>query len=487
MDKLVEERIKKLEELRREGVNPFPYSYDVKHHAAELHEKYDEKLKPEEKGKDKVSVAGRIMLLRRMGKATFVTLQDQSGQIQLFITYDELGKKNYDLLDKFDLGDIIGAKGNIYKTKRGELSIFCSEIVILAKSIRPLPEKYHGLKDIETIYRHRSLDLITNPESMKRFVMRSKIIKAIREYLDNNGFMEVETPILQTQYGGAEAKPFTTFHNELKKELFLKISPELYLKRLLVGGFEKIYDLGRNFRNESIDTTHNPEFTMLEWYEAYTDYDKQMNMFEDLWKHVAKKVLGTTKFEYQGKVINLDKWERLSMIDSIKKYAEIDISKMSEKDILKLKDKHDLEIDQPITTGKIIAALFDKHVQDKLIQPTFILDHPIDISPLTKEKRGNTSLVERFEPFIAGMEIGNAYSELNDPVVQRERFEHQKKLKDMGQKETHPLDEDFMFALEHGMPPTGGVGLGIDRMVLLLTNAPSIRDVIFFPTMKPKD
>lgn len=482
---MMNERLAKLADIRAMGINPYPYDFDKTHDAKDLASKYSS-LDPEQKTEDSVSIAGRIMLLRRMGKATFVNVADESGDIQVYFRFDDVGEKQYDLLKKLDLGDIVGVKGTMFKTKMGEVTVYAKKLELLSKGIRALPEKYHGLKDIELRYRKRYLDLMSNPEAKNIFVTRAKIIKEIRSFLDSRGFVEVQTPILQPMYGGANARPFVTEHHELHMPLYLRISPELYLKRLIVGGFEKVYDLNKNFRNEGIDRSHNPEFMMLEWYEAYTDYNFQMKQFEELVSTVAKKVLGTTKIAYQGKMIDLTPpWERMTMSEAIKKYAGIDVDALSDVELKKLVDKHRLEVVEK-SRGRIVSALFEELVEEKLDGPIFIIDHPIEVSPLTKVNRSNPMLVERFEPFIAGMEVGNAYSELNDPVDQRRRFEDQQKHREVDM-EAHPFDEDFLEALEYGMPPTGGVGLGVDRIVMILANQPSIRDVILFPTMKPKE
>lgn len=481
-EELIKQRLKKLEEIRKKGINPYPYRFEHKNHAKDILEKYS-KLKKEEKTKDKVSIAGRIALLRNMGKASFVHIQDQTGRIQFYIREDSVGKEQYELFNLLDLGDIVGVQGTIFRTKLGEISVWCDKIELLSKAVRPLPEKWHGLKDVEARYRKRYLDLISNPEIKEIFIKRSKMINSMREFLDNNGFLEVDTPILQTVYGGANARPFKTFLHELKMDVYMRISDELYLKRLVIGGFERVYEIGRDFRNESIDRTHNPEFTMMECYAAYWDYNDMMNFTEDLVIHMAKNILGKTEFEYQGNKINLKKpWKRITLCDALKEYAKIDINKYSDKEIQDLIRDKNIKYEGSYSRGLAIDAIFKGLVENKLIQPIFILDHPKETTPLCKPKRGNDILVERFEPFIFGMEIGNAYSELNDPILQKQFFEMQKKL--FQKDEAHPLDIDFIEAMEYGMPPMGGLGIGIDRLVMLFLNQSSIRDVILFPFMK---
>lgn len=482
---LLDERLAKLAEIRAMGINPYPYSFSKTDNARDIVAKFGA-LKPEQKSGVNVNVAGRIMLLRRMGKATFVHIADESGKVQVYFRFDDLGELQYALVKKLDLGDIIGVRGSVFRTKMGEVTVYAQGLNLLTKGIRGLPDKYHGLKDVELRYRKRYLDLITNPEIKGTFVMASKIISEIRNFFNERGFVEVQTPILQPLYGGANARPFMTNHHELHMPLYLRISPELYLKRLIVGGFEKVYDINKNFRNEGIDRSHNPEFMMLEWYEAYTDYSYQMRQFEELVSSVAKKVLGTAKIKYQGKVIDLTPpWGCLTMVDAIKEYAGIDVNALSDAELRKLVTNYNLDVPEE-SRGFIINALFEELVESKLAGPVFIINHPVEVSPLTKISRSDPRLVERFEPFVAGMEIGNGYSELNDPVDQRRRFEDQQKHRDVD-VEAHPMDEDFLEAIEYGMPPTGGVGLGIDRLIMLLADQPCIRDVILFPTMKFKE
>ncbi len=480
-DNLMQERLKTLQELKRLKISPFPYRYARTDFCSDTKEKYAE-LDAGEEVDDVVSIAGRITSLRRMGRLSFFHVLDSTGKMQVMMREDDNKKLYGSLFPLLDIGDIVGIRGTIIKTKTGEVTVKVKELELLAKSLRPLPEKWHGLKDVELRYRHRSLDLIMNEHVRKTFILRSQIIKAVKEFLDARGFLEVETPILQPVYGGAEAKPFVTHHNALDADLFMRISPEIYLKRLLIGGFEKVYDINKNFRNEGIDTKHNPEFTMIEFYQAYADYYDMMDVVEELYNHVAQKVLGKTAFEWQGNPIDLKRpWTRLTVHDAIKKYGRIDVEKMADEQLKAEIKKHKIRLDGPHTRARMIHELFDKLAEPHLIQPTFITHHYKEISPLTKEERQHPIFVERFEPFICGMEIGNAYSELNDPLEQRKRFEEQ------AAQTGNPVDEDFLFALEHGMPPTGGVGLGIDRMVMLLTNSASIRDVILFPTMKVKE
>lgn len=482
---MIDERLSKLAEIRASGFEPYPYSFNKTDSSGDIIAKFSS-LKHEQKSGVEVNVAGRIMLLRRMGKATFADLADQSGRIQLYFRFDDIGERQYGLLKMLDIGDIIGVRGTVFKTKMGEVTVYAQGLSILAKGIRALPDKYHGLKDVEIRYRKRYLDLMTNPEVREVFVKRAKIIGEIRNFFDSRGFVEVQTPILQPLYGGANARPFITKHNELHMPLYLRISPELYLKRLIVGGFEKVYDINKNFRNEGVDRSHNPEFMMMEWYEAYTDYNYQMRQFEELISSVAKKVLGTTKITYQGKAIDLSPpWGCLTMIDAIKEYAGLDVGDMPDDELKVLARNYNLDLTEE-TRGYIIYGLFEELVESKLEGPIFIIDHPVEVSPLTKINRKDPRLVERFEVFIAGMELGNAYSELNDPIDQRRRFEDQQRHKDVDD-EAHPLDEDFLEAIEYGMPPTGGVGLGIDRLVMVLLDQPCIRDIILFPTMKSKE
>lgn len=483
---LIDERLKKLEELKTEKINPYPYNYDVTSNASEIKKKYSN-LKPEDKTEDEVSVAGRIVLFRRMGKASFITIRQDLGDLQLYIRSNDVGEKEYELIKKLDLGDFIGAKGTIFKTKMGEITVYVRKFEILCKAIKPLPDKYHGLQDQELKYRKRHLDLIMNKESKDILTKRMLILKYIREFLDRKGFLEVETPILHTIYGGAAAKPFKTHHNTLKMDLFLRISPELYLKRLIVGGYEKVYDINKNFRNEGIDATHNPEFTMLELYQAYADYEDMMKLTENLYEYVALKINGTTKTNFNGKEINLKApWKRVPMLDAIKEHTGIDAGKMTKEELKEFVREKNIEFEAENKWGNYVSAIFEHFCEDKYDNPTFITDHPEETTPLCKRHKKDPRLIERFEPFCCGMELANAYSELNDPEHQRKLLEDQaRQLKD-GNEEANPLDEDFLEAIEQGLPPTGGLGVGIDRMSMLILGQESIRDLIFFPTMKPE-
>ncbi len=479
-------RKKKLDDLREHGIEPYPYSYDRTHTATALLEKYH-KIAKGEKDTKTVAVAGRIMTLRPMGKAGFAHVQDHTGQIQVYIREDIVGKDQYFIFQRLDLGDIVGVKGHVFRTKLGEVSLWVEEFTLLAKSLRPLPEKWHGLKDMELRYRYRYLDLIANPEVKKIFETRSKIIDAMREFLKSKGFLEVDTPVLQPLYGGANARPFTTFLHDLKMDVYLRISDELYLKRLVIGGFDKVFEMGKVFRNESIDRSHNPEFTMMECYWAYADYEDMMELTEDLFVFLAQKVLGTTSITYQGQKIDLKKpWKRMTMKDAIKHHAKIDVDTLNDEELQEVLRNYNVEYEGEYHRGIAIELLFEELVEDKLIQPVFITDHPKESTPLCKPKRGSKDLIERFEPYITGMEFGNAYSELNDPLLQRTFFEQQAEFRTT-KEEIHPVDEDFLKAVEHGMPPMGGLGIGIDRMVMLLTNSASIRDVLLFPFMKPDE
>jgi lysyl-tRNA synthetase class 2 len=485
-DELINERKRKREDLLKLGVNPYPYKYEPSHSSSEVNEKY-KSLAPEEKTSDKVKVAGRIVALRRMGKATFSHLLDMSGRVQLYFKFDDI-PQTYDQLKLLDIGDWIGVEGTVFKTKTGEVTIKAEGFTILCKALRPLPEKWHGLTDIEQRYRKRYVDLIVNPDVRKTFVQRTKIIDAIRNALNERKFLEVDTPILQPIYGGAAAKPFKSHLNSLKMDVFLRIAPELYLKRLLVGGFDKVYEFAKNFRNEDIDRTHNPEFTGLELYQAYADFNDMKELVQDIYIAAAKAIHGSTKFEYQGHIIDVKKpWAEYTMAESLKKFAGIDSEKLTVADLNKLCVQHKLEVMENPSKGQLMQALFEELVEDKLIQPTIITHHPVESTPLCKQCREphfNQHFVERFEPFLAGMEIANAYSELNDPVRQRKLLEDQAKELKRGEEEAHPMDEDFVQAIEYGMPPAGGLGVGIERLIMIITNNPSIRDVLFFPFMK---
>ena len=483
MNKLMQVRLDKLKELQAAGKDPFEITkYDRTEFSKEIKDNYDKY-----ENKD-VSVAGRIMAKRIMGKASFVTIQDAQGRIQSYVSINDLGEESYKAFKTFDIGDIIGLKGFVFKTKTEEISIHAKEVVLLTKSLRDLPEKFHGLKDVDLRYRQRYVDLIVNPEVKETFLLRSKILKEIKNYLDGEGYLEVDTPILNTIAGGASARPFITHHNTLDLDMYLRIANELYLKRLIVGGFDRVYEMGRMFRNEGMDIKHNPEFTNIEFYAAYQDYNDMMNLSENMIRTVAKNCLGTAKINYQGLEIDLESpWRRVPMITAIKEVTGIDFNEINtdEEAIAVAKEKHVEVDDSKQTRGYIINAFFEEFVEETLIQPTFICDYPVEVSPLTKRMPSDKRLVERFELFIGGREYGNAYSELNDPIDQRERFVEQLRQKEAGDEEANDMDEDFCMAIEYGLPPTGGMGIGIDRLVMLLTDSASIRDVILFPTMKP--
>ncbi len=481
---LVKERKRKLEKIKEQGIEPFPFGYNTTHTTTDV-EKTFSGLKEEEKSDEKVSVAGRIVSFRSMGKAAFLHIQDEKGKIQLYFRKSDIGEKKYELLKLLDIGDFIGAEGTIFRTKKGELTIYTENFSLLTKSLRPLPEKYHGLKDEEQKHRKRYLDMIMNPKSKEIFQKRSKIYKAIREFLDKEGYIEVQTPILQTQYGGANAKPFVTNINAWNMPMYLRIAYELHLKRMLVAGFEKVYDLSSCFRNEGVDRTHNPEFAMMEIQTAYKDYEYTMELAENLWQFVAEKVNGTSLVKYGENEIDLKApWPRLTMKEAIKKYAGIDVDKLDDEQLKKEAEKKQIEWED--SRGLVIEALFEELVEEKLIQPIHIINHPKETCPLAREHRNDSSAIERCESFINGWEVGNYYSELIDPILQREHFEEQVKRGRAGDDEAHPLDEDYIQALEYGLPPNAGLGIGVDRMVMLLTGTDSIRDVIFFPIMKPE-
>ena len=477
-------RREKLAALKAQGKDPYLITtYDVTNHAADVIDGFEEY-----EGKT-VRLAGRIMARREMGKASFLDLRDASGRIQLYVKINLIGEDAYEEMKKWDIGDIIGVEGEVFKTRRGEISLKAASMVLLTKSLLPLPEKFHGLKDTDMRYRQRYLDLIVNPEVKDTFVKRTLILRAIRNCLDNQGFMEVETPTLQTLAGGAAAKPFITHHNALDITMYLRISLELCLKRLIVGGFDRVYEIGRVFRNEGIDVRHNPEFTLLELYQAYTDFHGMMDLVENLIREVSQRVLGTTVINYQGVEIDFSKpFERLSMIEAVQKYAGIDFTQIHTlEQARELAKEHHIEYEERHKKGDILNLFFEEYCEEKLIQPTFITGHPVEISPLAKKQPGNEDYTERFELFIVGREHANAFSELNDPIDQRARFTEQARLKALGDEEANDVDEDFLTALEYGMPPTGGIGIGIDRLVMLLTDSASIRDTLLFPTMKPRD
>ena len=484
LNQLRKVRREKLAELQGSGKDPFVITkYDQTHHSVEVKENYEEL-----EGKQ-VSIAGRMMSKRVMGKASFCNVQDLKGNIQSYVARDSIGEENYKEFKKLDVGDVIGIEGEVFKTKTGEISIHASHVTLLSKSLQILPEKFHGLTNTDMRYRQRYVDLIMNPEAKDTFIKRSKIISAIRRYLDGEGFMEVETPMLVANAGGAAARPFETHFNALNEDLKLRISLELYLKRLIVGGLERVYEIGRVFRNEGLDTRHNPEFTLMELYQAYTDYNGMMDLTENLYRHVAQEVLGTTKIVYNGVEMDLGKpFERITMVDAVKKYAGVDWNEVKTlEEARKLADEHHVEYEEHHKKGDILSLFFEEFAEEHLIQPTFVMDHPIEISPLTKKKPENPEYTERFEFFMNGWEMANAYSELNDPIDQRERFKAQDALADAGDEEANHTDEDFLNALEIGMPPTGGIGYGIDRLVMLLTDSQAIRDVLLFPTMKSLD
>ena len=481
LNQLRKVRREKLADLQANGKDPFVITkYEQSHHSQEIKEHFEEL-----EGKQ-VSIAGRMMSKRVMGKASFCNVQDLQGNIQSYVARDSVGEEAYKDFKKFDVGDVIGIKGEVFRTKTGEMSIHAAEITLLSKSLQILPEKFHGLTNTDLRYRQRYVDLIMNPDVKDTFIKRSKILRAIRKYLDGEGFMEVETPMLVANAGGAAARPFETHFNALDEDLKLRISLELYLKRLIVGGMERVYEIGRVFRNEGLDTRHNPEFTLMELYQAYTDYHGMMDLTENLYRYVAQEVLGTTHIVYKGIEIDLGKpFERITMVDAVKKYAGVDWNEVQTlKQARELAKEHHVEYEERHKKGDILALFFEEFAEEHLIQPTFVMDHPIEISPLTKKKPENPEYVERFEFFMNGWEMANAYSELNDPIDQRERFRAQEELLAQGDDEANTTDEDFMNALEIGMPPTGGIGFGIDRMCMLLTGAEAIRDVLLFPTMK---
>lgn len=478
-------RREKLVKLQEEGKDPFDV-YKVKrtHSSKQVKDNFEEL-----EGKE-VTVAGRIMSKRGQGKVVFSDIYDRDGKIQLFIKIDEVGEEALKQYKTNDLGDWVAATGEVFKTKTGEVSVKVKTVELISKSLKPLPEKWHGLKDPDLRYRQREVDIITNPEVKDTFIKRSQIISGIRTFLDNRGFLEVETPMLATIAGGASARPFITHHNTLDLDMFLRIAPELYLKRCIVAGFEKVYELGRTFRNEGMSVRHNPEFTMIELYQAFADYNDMMELTENMVAEVCKKVNGTTKVTYQGAEIDfMPPWRRITMVDAVKEYAGVDYNEFkSDADAQAVAKEKNLEFSKPLNTvtkGEVLNALYEEFCEEHMIQPTFIIDYPVEISPLTKKKRGNEMFTERFEGFVFGRELCNAYSELNDPIVQRERFAQQEKERELGDDEAYMIDEEFMSALETGMPPTGGLGIGIDRLIMFLTDSTSIRDVILFPTMKP--
>lgn len=481
LNQLLKVRREKLAALQEAGKDPFVITKcDVTHHSLEIKDRFEEM-----EGKT-VTVAGRMMFKRVMGKASFCNLRDLQGDIQAYVARDNIGEDDYKDFKKYDVGDIMAITGQVFKTKTGEISIHAEKVVLLSKSLQILPEKFHGLTDTDMRYRQRYVDLIMNPEVKDTFIKRSKVLRSIRNYLDDQGFMEVETPMLVQNAGGAAARPFETHFNALDEDLKLRISLELYLKRLIVGGMEKVYEIGRVFRNEGLDTRHNPEFTLMELYQAFTDYHGMMDLTENLYRYVAKEVTGSEVLQYGEHTMDLSKpFERITMVDAVKKYANIDFNEVADTEAAKaLAKEHGIEFEERHEKGDILNLFFEEYVEEHLIQPTFVMDHPIEISPLTKKKPEDPNYVERFEFFMNGWEMANAYSELNDPIDQRARFEAQEKAFEAGDDEANHTDEDFLNALSIGMPPTGGIGFGIDRMVMMMTNSPAIRDVLLFPTMK---
>lgn len=484
LNEMLKIRRDKLNELIEKGKNPYLIEkFDYTHHSSIIKENF------EELEGQMVAVAGRVISRRGHGKVSFIDLQDSQGRIQIFAKQDALGVEEYKDLSLMDLGDIIGVKGEVFKTQAGEISVRAKEILLMSKSLQILPEKFHGLKDQDLRYRQRYVDLIVNPEVKETFILRSKMIKAVREYLDERGFLEVETPILSPIAGGANARPFITHHNALDIDMYLRIANELYLKRLIVGGFEKVYEMGRMFRNEGMSPKHNPEFTNIELYQAYVDYEEMMRLTENLFAYVAEKTLGTTKINYQGTELELaPPWRRLDMEDAVKEYVGIDFSEINtDEEAINIAKAKGIEIKPGMKRGHVISELFEEFCEQHLIQPTFITGHPVEISPLAKRNPDDPRKTNRFEAFINTWELANAFSELNDPIDQRQRFEDQVAQKNLGDDEAHPMDTDFLNAIEVGLPPTGGLGIGIDRMIILLTNQPSIRDILLFPTMKPLD
>jgi lysyl-tRNA synthetase class 2 len=475
-------RREKMETLRQKGIDPFGHAFKTTHMSQEIIDNF-ESMEDQE-----VIVAGRVMSMRGHGKVSFIDLHDFQGKIQIYVKIDVVGEENFDLLKQMDIGDIIGVRGLVFKTQRGEISVKAQELIFLSKSLHPLPEKFHGLKDVEMRYRQRYVDLIVNPEVKQTFINRSRIIAAVREFLNNRGFLEVETPTMHAIAGGAAARPFITHHNALDIDLYMRIALELHLKRLIVGGMDKVYEVGRVYRNEGIDMKHNPEFTLLELYEAYSDFEGMMEVTEQLVEYVCKKIHGTTKIVYQDKEIDFKTpWKRMTMIESVKEYSGVDFAELDDESAMAAAKERNLEVEDYFTKGQILNVFFDAYVEDKLIQPTFIYDYPIEISPLAKRRADDPSMTYRFEAFVNGSELANAFSELNDPIDQKGRFLDQMKQREQGDDEAHVMDEDYVHALEYGMPPTGGMGMGMDRLVMLMTNSVSIRDVLLFPTMKPLD
>lgn len=480
---LIRARLDKMQQLRSKGVDPFGRRFDVSHKAADIVGSFDELEDAE------VSVAGRVMARRGHGKVTFFDISDLSGRIQVYAKSDTVGEEQYELVRGLDIGDIVGVKGTVFRTRSGEVSINLAEFTLLSKSLRPLPEKWHGLQDVELRYRRRYLDLIVNPEVREVFVKRSRIVRYMRQYLDTHGFLEVETPMMHPIAGGANARPFVTHHNALDINLYLRIAPELYLKRLLVGGLERVYEINRNFRNEGISTRHNPEFTMVEIYQAYADYTDMMTLTEDMISYIAEAVLGTRVIVYQGNEINLSPpWRRVTMVDAVKEWTGVDFHAVeTDEQAREICIGLGIELQGNESKWKCLNEIYDAKADENLIQPTFVTHHPVEVSPLAKESIDYPGFTDRFEVFIGGQELGNAFTELNDPIDQRKRFELQAAAREAGDEEAHQMDEDYILALQYGMPPAGGLGIGVDRLVMLLTDSDSIRDVLLFPLMKPRD
>lgn len=477
LEKQIEDRKRKLKELKEKGIEPYPHKYEFTARASEIKQRFED-------FQDKqVRIAGRTVSARKHGKTIFSNILDDVN-IQIYLRKDTLGDK-YDIFELFDIGDFIGVAGKVFKTRTGEITILVEDFTLLSKSLRPLPEKWHGLKDIEARYRQRYIDLIANPVVKETFITRNNVIKIMKDFLNEHGFVEVETPILQPLYGGATARPFTTYHNVLNKELYLRIADELYLKRLIIGGFNKVYEFGKDFRNEGVDRFHNPEFTQLEAYQSYADYFDIMELLEELFERLSSEIKGGLSFEYQGNEINFKRpWKRIKFFEALLQKTGYDFKKKSLDEIQSKAEELNIVVDEGITKGKLYDIIFSKLVQQDCIQPTIVYDYPVELSPLAKRKEKDPGIAERFEPIICGLELGNAFSELNDPIEQRRRFEEQRRLRDLGDEEAHLLDEDFLTALEYGMPPTGGFGLGIDRITMIFTNSPSIRDVILFPQLR---
>jgi lysyl-tRNA synthetase, class II len=487
-EELIAERKKKLANIRELGINPFPYSYTQTDHSEDIHKEHKH-LEKEQKSGKQVSIAGRVMSMRKMGKAAFFDVQDWTGKTQVFLRKDSITEKEFNLFKNLDIADWVGVKGEVFRTKMGEISVECKQLDILGKSLRPLPDKFHGLKDKEIRYRKRYLDLITNPEVMQLFKQRAKIISIVRNYLNNLKFIEVETPVLQTLYGGTNAKPFKTHINAYDMGMYLRIAPELYLKRAVVGGFERVYEIARNFRNEGVDQTHNPEFSMIEWYEMYADYHTMMDRCEDLIRIIAKELYGKEEITVHGKKVDVSKkWPRLSLKDALKQLSGIDLDVLNDEQLLDTCKQHKADVKPGAKRGHLVFALFDKVATEYLEEPTWIIDYPKEVSPLAKPHREHPELVERFECYIGGKELCDGWSEVIDPEVQKQKFsDEQEAMRSGVNDEAHPVDDDFLTAMEHGMPTLGGIGMGIDRLVMFMTDTWSIRDVLLFPTMKPEN